>query len=231
VDRKSIVEYTLKGAGMPAHYGIVPPGIKGYDSKAVNGYHYDPEKAREYLAKVGFAGGAGFPEVTLQLNSGGGRNEQVAEAVQKMLQDNLSISIRLAKLPFAQHLENIETGKVQFWRAGWVADYPDPENFLNLLYSIHIPEKLSEKSYINSVRYRSAAYDSLFRQALRTVDNDKRNLLYLKCDQQAIDDAAMLPIYYNKDYRLLQPEVRGFYHNAMDYRTLREAWFVPRSTL
>src|SRR6185436_19074998 len=117
-------------------------------------------------------------EVTLQINAGGGSNQQVAEAVQKMLQETLNIRVNITQLPFAQHLENLETGKAQFWRTGWIADYPDPENFLTLFFSKHIPPRLSDKSYLNSVRYRSATFDSLFMLALNTVDDKKRFELY-----------------------------------------------------
>lgn len=227
IDRKKICEFTLKGSGIPAEHGFVPPGINGYSTKAVNGFDFNPEKARKHLAMAGYPEGKNFPEITLQINSGGGTNEQVAEAVQKMLQENLNINISINQLPFPQHLENYETGKALFWRAGWIADYPDPENFLNLFWSVHIPEKLSDKSYLNSVRYRSDVFDNFFTDALQTTDNERRNLLFLSADQTLIDDAAVMPIFYNKDYRLLQKHVKNLWQNAMEYRNFREVYFVP----
>ena len=92
---------------------------------------------------------------------------QIAEVIQKMLKENLNIDVGLNVVPWPQHLENLETGKALFWRAGWIADYPDPENFLNLLYSIHIPKDPEGISYLNSVRYKSEKFDSLFRLSLR----------------------------------------------------------------
>ncbi len=227
IDRQKIVDFTVKGCGIPANHGIVPPAIKGYNAESVKGYDYSPEKARDHLAKAGYPGGKGFPDLTLQINSGGGTNEQIAEAIQKMLQETLSIRVNIIKLPFAQHLENLETGKVQFWRLGWIADYPDPENFLTLFYSGHIPPKLSDKSYLNSTRYRSAAFDSLFTLAIRTTDEAKRFELYAQADQQMISDAPIMPIYYYKDHRLLQPRVQNFPQNAMEYRSYREVWVTP----
>jgi oligopeptide transport system substrate-binding protein len=227
VDRKKICDFTMKGSGIPALHGMVPPGMKGFETKAVKGYDYHPEKAREHLAKAGYPDGKGFPEITLQINSGGGTNEQIAEAVQKMLQENLNIRVNITKLPFAQHLENYETGKASFWRAGWVADYPDPENFLNLFWSAHIPPKPNDKAYLNSFRYKSDKFDQLFTQALQTVDEHQRNLLYIAADQQLMDDAAIMPLYYYKDHRLLQPYVRNFPQNAMEYRNFRDVYFVP----
>ncbi|GIV34863.1 MAG: peptide ABC transporter substrate-binding protein [Chitinophagales bacterium] len=228
IDRQKIVDYTVKGCAIPAYHGIVPPAIKGFQAGAVKGYTYDPVKAREHLARAGYPNGKGFPELTLQINSGGGTNEQVAEAIQKMLMENLNIRVNILKLPFAQHLENLETGKARFWRLGWIADYPDPENFLNLFYSAHIPPKPNDKAYLNSVRYRSAVYDSLFTLAIRTVDEKKRFELYAQADQVMIQDAPIMPVYYYKDHRLLQPNLKNFPQNAMEYRSYREVYFVPQ---
>ena len=226
VDRQKIADFTLKGCAMPAFHGIVPPAIKGFNAGAVKGYEYSPEKAREHFAKAGYPDGKGFPEITLQINSGGGTNEQVAEAVQKMLQETLNIRVNIVKLPFAQHLENLETGKTQFWRLGWIADYPDPENFLTLFFSGHIPPKLSDKSYLNSTRYRNPVYDSLFEKAINTVDDKARFALYEQADQVMINDAPIMPLYYYKDHRLLQPRVQNFPQNAMEFRLYREVWFA-----
>jgi len=130
-------------------------------------------------------------------------------------------------MPFAQHLENLETGKANFWRSGWVADYPDPENFLNLLYSVHIPPKMSDRSYINSMRYTSPEFDAALSKGLATVDAVERNKLYRQADQIAMDDAAIVPLFYYKDIRLVQPYVRNFPQNAMEYRDMSEVYLVP----
>ena len=70
-------------------------------------------------------------------------------------------------MPYAQHLENVETGKVAFFRQGWNADYPDPENFLTLFYGKHVPENPNERAYLNSARYKSPEFDAVFSEALR----------------------------------------------------------------
>lgn len=228
VDRQKIVDFTLKGAGVAGNYGIVPPSFSNYDATKVKGYSYNPDKARRLLEEAGYKNGEGFPKVTLQINSGGTRNEQVAEAIQKMISESLNVDIDIVKMPFAQHLENTEAGKFNLWRAGWIADYPDPENFLNLLWGAHLPEDPSEGTeYLNTFRYRSETFDQYFEEALRTVDEEKRMELYQKADQTAINDAPLLPIYYDKDYRLLQSYVRDFPQNAMEYRNLRATYFVP----
>lgn len=224
IDRQAIVNYTVKGEGTPAFYGLVPVGMKDYPNEQVKGFTFDPKKAKEELAKAGYPDGKGFPKITLQINSGGGRNEKVAEAIQSMLRQHLNIEIDITQLPFAQHLENLETGKAAFWRLGWNADYPDPENFLNLCYGPHVPEKPNEKSYLNSYRYKNATYDALFDKANATPDATQRNDLYRQMDQIIIDDAVIMPLYYTVNRRLLQPGVRNFPANGMEYRQLREVW-------
>jgi len=231
IDRESLVTYTLQGEGRPAMYGIVPPAFKEYDFENIDGYNFDPTKAKLLFAEAGYPNGNGFPKLTLQLNSGGTINIQIAEVIQKQLKDNLNIDIELNVMPFAQHLENLETGKSLFWRTGWIADYPDPENFLNLLYSPHIPAELSDKSYINSVRYKSEEFDSLFATALREVDTKKRYELYRQADQVAMDDAAIMPIYYYEHYRLLQLDVRNLPINPMEYRDMSEVYFIPEEAM
>lgn len=229
IDREKIVNYTLQGEGIPGIYGIVPPSFKEYDSKKLRGYTFDVDKARKYLASGGYPNGKGFPKLTLQINSGGGdRNIQTAEVIQKMLKENLNIDVEINVMPFAEHLESLETGKAQFWKTGWGADYPDPETFLSILYGKNVPEKLSEKSYLNSVRYKSAKFDSLFSAAMQEVDNKKRMDLYLQADQVAIDDAAIMPIFYDENYRLIQPNVKNFPSNAMEFRDMTRVYIEPR---
>ena len=227
VDRQKLCDFTLKGAGAPAIYGTVPPGMKGYDATKIKGYNFDPEKAREYMSKAGYANGQGFPGVTLQLNSGGGRNAQVAEAIQNMLNETLNINVELHTIPWAQHTENVEQAKADFWRLGWVADYPDPENFLNLFWGKWVPESLDTKTYINSFRYKTEEFDKAFVDGKQSVDEKLKNEFYQIADQKVIDDAVVLPIYYDKDYRLLQPDVRNFPMNAMEQRTFADVYFVP----
>jgi len=228
IDREKIVNYTLQGEGIPGTMGIVPPSFAKYDSKALKGYEFDADKARKLLAQAGYPEGKGFPKLTLQINSGGGdRNGRIAEVIQKMLKENLNIDVEINIMPFAEHLENLETGKATFWRQGWSADYPDPETFLTLLYGKHVPANLSDKSYLNTVRYKSARFDSLYTAAMNTSDDAKRFDLYRMADQQAIDDGAIMPIFYDEGYRLIQTNVKNFPINAMEYRDMSVVYFEP----
>lgn len=225
IDRKKILDYTLRGEGQAGSFGIVPPAFKKYNYDSLRGYRFNPEKAQALLAEAGYPKGAGFPKLSLDLNRGGSNNIIVAEAIQKMLKENLGVQIDLTELSTAQHFDRAETGKSLFWKDQWLADYPDPETFLNLLYGKHVPASLEEKSYINSVRYESSRFDSIFQLAIRETDHTKRYELYQMADQIAIDDAAIMPIYYGEFTRLLHKHVRNFPQNGMEYRDLSEVYF------
>ncbi|MCB9034370.1 MAG: ABC transporter substrate-binding protein [Chitinophagales bacterium] len=228
VDREKLCKFTLKNTGFPAKYGVVPPGTGTYPSDNVKGFTYDPEKARKYLADAGFPNGKGFPKVTLQLNSGGSRNTQVAEAITKMIEETLNVEVDMLMVPWAQHTEAVEAAKVDFFRMGWIADYPDAENFLNLFHSKYVPDDPTQKTYINSYRFKDAKFDALFDKAVSTTDETERNKLYNQADQEVIDNAAVLPTYYDIDFRLLQPNVRNCPQNAMEYREFSEVYLVPK---
>jgi len=225
IDRAKIADYTAKGEGVPALYGFAPLGMPGYDNAQVKGFSFDVKKAKEYLAKAGYPNGKGFPKITLEINSGGGRNQDIAEAIKTMLTDNLNIEIELTQVLWAQHINNIETGKTYFWRFGWVADYPDPNNFFSQFYGKNIPATMEEASYGNPTRYKNAAYDALYEKSLITTNAAERNKIYAQLDQTIVDDAPVLLIYYAMNRRLLQPYVKNFPNNGMEYRTFREVWF------
>ncbi|HLP19613.1 MAG TPA: ABC transporter substrate-binding protein [Chitinophagales bacterium] len=225
LDRVKIADYTAKGEGVPAMYGFAPLGMPGYDNAQVKGYTFDVKKAKEYLAKAGYPDGKGFPKITLEINSGGGRNQDVAEAIKTMLTDNLNIEIELTQVIWAQHINNIETGKVGFWRFGWVADYPDPNNFFNLFYGKNVPATMEESAYTNPTRYKNKDYDFLYEKSLVTTDAAERNKIYAQLDQMIVDDAPVLLIYYSMNRRLLQPYVKNCPNNGMEYRSFREVWF------
>ncbi len=225
IDKERIVEYGLHGMGYPAVHGIVPPSISDYPINEVTGYEYSPEKARKHLADAGFPRGKGFPRLTLQINSGGSANIGVAEIVQKMLAENLNVYIDLSVTSRGQHLARVGSGKSDFWKDAWLADYSDPENFLCLFYGELVPKDLSEDSFINSTRYKNSSFDKLFENAIMEQDINKRMKMYCAADQKIIEDAAVIPLYYEKIVRLLKPYVKNFPVNPMEYRDFGLVYF------
>jgi oligopeptide transport system substrate-binding protein len=223
IDRDRIIKYVLKGVGVSATHGIVPPSMPGYDINNIKGYSYDFEKAKQLLSEAGYPDGKGFPEVTLNINEGGGRNTQIMEALQDMIK-KLGVPIKVQTLQFAQHLDNIDAGRSDFYRLGWVADYPDPENFLNLFYGKNIPQNPADKSPINSFRWKNATYDELFEKALKISDRTERYKIYQQAEQIAVGEAPMLFIFYDVDLRLVQSYIRGYALDPMHRVNMRYTW-------
>ncbi|MBL4654705.1 MAG: ABC transporter substrate-binding protein [Bacteroidia bacterium] len=224
IDKSKIALYVLQGEGNAANNGFVPPFFKNYDASSVQGNIFNPEKARELLSKAGYHEGKGFPSIILHV-TGRERDQEVASIVQKMLKDNLNIRIKIVTLPLAQLIENFETGKSLFWISRWGADYPDPENFLNLFHGAHIPTDDLQKSHLNSERYFNYEFDSLLDLANRTIDVENRFKLYQQADQLLMEDAVMIPLFYTENYRLIKPYVKNFEINGMDYRDFRTVYF------
>jgi peptide/nickel transport system substrate-binding protein len=225
IDRAQIRKFVLKSQSFgPGIHGLVPPKMVDYNGEQIKGYDLDLEQARALLAQAGYPGGKGL-EITLQLNNGGGRNLQLAEAIQSQLKKNLGIEVKLKQVEFARHLDEVDAGKVEFFRLGWIADYPDPESFLNLMYGKLVPNNSNQPSPINHTRYKNPAFDQLFEQALSETDRLKRMELYRKAEQIAMNDAPMMVLQYDEDWRLVQKYVEGYVTNAMDKRMYKFIWF------
>ena len=217
VDRQGIVDHVMNGRGIPAS-GVLPPGIPGYNTD-LEGYTYDPARARELLAEAGYPGGEGLPEIMLQLNSGGTENEDIAEVVQQQLADiGVRVSLRLIAWP--QHLDSIDRGLAQFFRLGWIADYPDPQNFLALFYSQN-----AAPAGPNATRFQNTKFDHLYAQALASTDEAERLRLYQEAEKIVVEQAPWLFLFHGEVYRLEQPYVRGYPVNPMDLHILKHVWF------
>lgn len=224
IDRDKILKFVLNGQGfMGAIYGIVPPPMPNYDVKRIKGYTYDLNKAKQLMAEAGYPDGKGFPDAVLQINSGGDRNIQLAESIQNMLKE-IGVNMKMNIMQFAQHLDNIDAGRADLFRLGWIADYPDPENFLNLYYGKNVPKDPKAISPINSTRFQNAEFDALFEKAIATTDQKERYELYYQAEQIATDKAPTLLIFYEEDYRLLQPYVKGFPLDPMHRMNFRRLW-------
>jgi peptide/nickel transport system substrate-binding protein len=217
IDREELVRSTLYGEGTPADYGIVP-AIDGYPQENIKGFEHNPEEARKLLAEAGYPNGAGFPTIELHINNDGNVNMMLATAIQNQLFENLGVTIEPKQMTLNQLRRKFESGNSALWRTAWVADYPSPENYLTLFHSEHIPDDPSESTFYNAYRYSNPEFDRLYDEAVKTLDDAERMALFAKADQILIDDAVVMPIYYDSYERLMSRKVKNFPINGMEYR-------------
>ncbi|MBX7154455.1 MAG: ABC transporter substrate-binding protein [Bacteriodetes bacterium] len=226
IDKEKISKYVLRNSPyQPAHNGITPPVMPGYDISSITGFEYNPALAQQYLSQAGYPKGKDFPQVTLSIYPEP-RLIQVAEAVQQMLAENLNININIKVIQFAQLLDLAEAGKLQFWCTRWYGDYPDVENYLSLLDGSLVPVLDNQPSYPNSTRYNNPEFNTLLSKSVAITDIQTRNEMYKQAELIVTKDAPCIMLFYDMHYRLLQPYVRDYPLDAMNRIQIKHAWFA-----
>lgn len=232
VDRNHIVNEVLAGEAYgPGINGICPPALPGYKASEIQGYEKigadeaetkankaaEREKAKKLLAEAGFPDGKGFPVVKLILNSGGARNTRVAEAIASQLREYLNINVEIANVSLQQKMADAKYARSDIFRSAWVADYPSAETFLSLFYGADVPDSLSQPSFPNTTRYKSAKFDSLYVLGREAKTIEEANRLFKEAEQVMMADAPAMILWYDENYRLAQSRVRNFWANPMRY--------------
>lgn len=196
IDRQKLCRYLLKNTAKPATGGIIPPGLSGgvYDSVV-----YNPVQARKILQNAGYSA-QNFPTLTLETSP---NYQPLAEFIQQLFGE-IGVPVKIDLYEGTALRERIADGKAQLWRASWVADYPDGENFLSLFYSHnHAPDGP------NTTKYASSAFDSLYEAAQNAVTPEKTIDYYEKMERQILIDAPIAPLYYYKTVRLVSKSVKN----------------------
>jgi len=227
IDREKLVDNVLQGQAIGAAvHGITPNTFSGYDIKKIKGYSLDIEKAKKLLSDAGYPNGKGFPEVRILVNSGNSRNSSVAVELQKQLKENLNINVSFESLPNIQKYELQMHGKSDIYRDAWVADYSSPESFLSLFVGDAVPSDSSAASFPNTSRYQNPTYDLYFKKGRDSNIKDSSFVNFMKAEQILMDDAVIIPLWYEGSYRLLTNNVKGLSLNAMRYYDLTKTYKV-----
>ncbi len=218
-DRRKMVLYLRNSLGTPAESGFVPMGLPSFDTNAVKGYHYDPALAKQLLAEAGFPGGKGLPVVKLQTIA---IYADMANFIAKQLEES-GIPVQVDVVQKSLLLTMTASSTTAFFRGSWIADYPDAENYLSVFYS-------KNPAPPNYTRYQNPAFDALFEKAIAEPDDSLRYRLYQQADQEMMKDAPVVPLWYDKVVRLVQPGVQQFTPNALNLLELRYVKLTPRSS-
>ena len=132
----------------------------------------------------------------------------------------LNINIEIVSVDFGEKLKAESEGRADMSIAAWLADYPTPDNFLSISYGGFVPSSLTESSYPNSSRYVNKEYDKLYDDAISSIDEARKNELCLKAEQMMLNDAPIIPLWYNENYRLLQTTISGYQPSVMHIQNL-----------
>lgn len=219
VDRDGLIKHTLKGENEPAEHGLVPK-FGNYDNTNVQGFEFNPDEAKKLMAEAGYPNGKGFPDLTLYINEGGSINTIVATTLQNQLKENIGVSVVIEPLQLDVLIERFAKGETEFTRTGWIADFPDPSNFLSLFYGKNVPDDPHARSLPNFSRYKNPAFDELLEKGMSAIDPAEQMMYYNMCDSILVADAAFLPLYHDQYIRLVQNNIVGFPINSMEYRDL-----------
>lgn len=216
IDRRKMMMYLRNSIGIPAESGFIPAGLPAYDTTAVKGYRYNPAKARQLLADAGFAGGRGLPEIkllTVPIYSDLG--SFIARQVEEV-----GIKVQVEVIQKSLLLEQTAKSQALFFRASWIADYPEAENYLSVFYG-------KNPAPPNYTRYKNPAFDQLYEKALLEDVDSLRNRLYQQMDQMVVQDAPVVPLWYDEVIHLVNNNISGFEPNGLNLLELRRVKKAP----
>jgi peptide/nickel transport system substrate-binding protein len=211
IDRRKMILYLRNSLSSPAESGFVPEGMPSFDTAAVRGYNYNPAKTKQLLAEAGFPEGKNIPAIKLftipiYAEIGSYLAKQFEEA-------GIPVTVEVVLRSFLFELTSIS--KAPFFRGSWIADYGDAINYLSCFYS-------KNPAPPNYTRYQNPDFDKLFEKAVTETNDSLRFILYRQADQLLINDAPVIPLWYDRVIRLTQPEVSGFEPNNLNWLELRK---------
>ena len=207
IDREEIVNEVTRG-GQQSAFTIVPPGIAGYQS--AEGFKHDVQAAQELLAEAGYPGGRGMPKITLLYNTSESHRD-IAEVIQQQLRNTLNIPIALENMEWGSYLDKVTKQDYQIARAGWIADYPDPNTFLDM-WVTDGPQ--------NNTGWSNQEFDQLIAAAARERDPEKRMRIFQEAEAIFVAELPVIPIYFYTSLNAVDPRVENFFPTPQDVHPL-----------
>lgn len=211
-DREKLIRFFHNNLGVPATAGFIPAGLPAYNPAKVKGYYYNPEKVNHLLEEAGYPGGKGLPEITLHTTD---NYIQIVEYIQGQLaQSNIKLKVSTENPTVLK--TGVSKNEFNMFKKSWIGDYADEENFMSLFYS----KNFSPEGF-NYTHYSNPDFDKLFERAKKELNDSVRISLYQQMDQMVMDDAPVIPLYYDQVVRLVKPNVQGLTTNPMNLLNLK----------
>jgi oligopeptide transport system substrate-binding protein len=217
IDKEKLVSLVFAGVMEPA-YGILPSGIPGYN-EALTGLEYDIEEAKALIANSSYGDVANLPPITLTTAGWGGLISPELESLVFQWRENLGVEVTVRQLDPEAFLYDLREERDEMFYAGWIADYPHPQDFLEILFGSGV-----ENNYGG---YSNPDFDALLEAAAAEVDYESSLALYQQAEQIVVDDAACLPISFGVNYVLVKPYVSGYNLNLLGFAMLNEVSVAP----
>jgi oligopeptide transport system substrate-binding protein len=202
VDKELIASEVLSELVQPA-YSVLPPGFPGFTPE-ITGLHYDPVLAKQLLDESAYGDPDSRPRITVTVPGSGGTIGLDLEVIIEMWKQVLGVEVEIQQVEWATYLEDLDRQAFQaFAGLGWSADYPDPQDFLDILFH--------SESSINHGAYSNPQVDSLLEEARIEQDVVRRVQLYNQAEEMIINDAAWVPLWFTGDrYVLIKQRVKGY---------------------
>ena len=214
-NRQKYIDVVLHGGALPA-IGIFPPGLPGFNI-GLKGIPYDPEGARQLLAESTYGSADNLPPIIYTSTGIGSYIRADVAAMVQMWQQVLGVEIMVENLEPNFYYDQIYAGKHgQIFSAGWCADYPDPENFADVLFH--------SQSAQNNGNYSNPEVDRLLESARTESDISKRIEMYQHAEQIIVDDAPVLFTTHSLSYQLVKPYVKGYIFTPISVPIERYMW-------
>lgn len=215
IDRQKLNDTVLQKSNVPA-YTITPPGTLGYQPPKL--FDFDPEQARQLLADAGFPGGEGWPGLELIYNTSES-HRKIAVALQQMWKDELNIQVTISNQEWKVYLDSVTQMEFDIARRGWIGDYVDPNNFLDLYLT---------DGGNNNTGYSDPRYDEMItRLAPQAKTREERFAIFYEAEQMLMEEMPILPIYTYTSKHLIHHSVKGLPSNLMDSLNLKYVWLDP----
>lgn len=213
IDRKKIITYFRNGIGLPATGGFIPPGMPGFSAGKVKGYDFQPDKSLELLKEAGYPDGKGLPTITLTTPDA---NIDICTFIAGELND-VGISTKVQVMQNGLLHQQMASSQLSFFKAQWIADYPDAETFLAFFYSpLPAPP--------NYTRFNNSLFDNLYNESMQTNEDSLRFSLYRRMDSLAMSRAPLVPLYYGQILHFTHKYVHGLSSNSLNIIDLKRVW-------
>jgi peptide/nickel transport system substrate-binding protein/oligopeptide transport system substrate-binding protein len=213
INRQAICDTVFQGTRQPAD-NIIPPGIAGYEKGVWADAAYNVEAAKKDLADAGYPEGKGLGTVKLSFNSGAG-HEKIMELVQADLKA-IGVTATFDSADFPVYLKQLDAGKFQIGRLGWIADYPIADNFLYPLFQ--------SKSGDNKSKFADPAVDSALEKARATTDDAARIAAYQAIDKTIGAQNPVAPLMFYKHHHVGSKRLHDFTYDAQGLGDFTKVW-------